>query len=120
MTAPGTETPGTVDDADIEDEYVGRLMAGYAGGAYRIGWDAGNLPNLARDGVSGSIVPANDIDALTGALIRIAEDDELRARLSRGAKERAEDFPTWEQTADLFFSELRRVVFTSTPPGRPT
>jgi phosphomannomutase len=36
------ETPGTVGDADIEDDYVGRLMAGYAGGAYRIGWDAGN------------------------------------------------------------------------------
>lgn len=36
------ETPGTVSDYDILDAYVGRLMAGYAGGAYRIGWDAGN------------------------------------------------------------------------------
>lgn len=35
----GTET---VTDADIEDLYVGRLLAGYAGGAYRIGWDTGN------------------------------------------------------------------------------
>lgn len=33
---------GRVDTADIMDDYVGRLMAGYAGGAYRIGWDAGN------------------------------------------------------------------------------
>jgi len=33
---------GTVGEADILDDYVGRLMAGYAGGAYRIGWDAGN------------------------------------------------------------------------------
>jgi phosphomannomutase len=33
---------GSVDTADIMDDYVGRLMAGYAGGAYRIGWDAGN------------------------------------------------------------------------------
>jgi phosphomannomutase len=33
---------GTVSDYYIEDDYVGRLMAGYAGGAYRIGWDAGN------------------------------------------------------------------------------
>lgn len=36
------EGEGTVSDFDIEDDYVGRLMAGYAGGAYRIGWDAGN------------------------------------------------------------------------------
>ncbi|MES2987841.1 MAG: phosphomannomutase/phosphoglucomutase [Pseudomonadota bacterium] len=32
----------TVTDADVEDLYVGRLLAGYAGGTYRIGWDAGN------------------------------------------------------------------------------
>jgi len=36
------EGAGTVTNADIIDEYVGRLLAGYAGGAYRIGWDTGN------------------------------------------------------------------------------
>ncbi len=33
---------GSVGDADILDDYVGRLFAGYAGGSFRIGWDAGN------------------------------------------------------------------------------
>jgi len=37
---PAGET--SVTDAEIEDLYVGRLLAGYAGGAFRIGWDAGN------------------------------------------------------------------------------
>jgi phosphomannomutase len=32
----------SVTDADILDLYVSRLMAGYAGGAYRVGWDTGN------------------------------------------------------------------------------
>lgn len=36
------EGTGTVSNVDIMDDYVGRLLAGYAGGAYRIGWDAGN------------------------------------------------------------------------------
>ncbi|NIJ21969.1 phosphomannomutase [Sphingomonas naasensis] len=36
------EGSGTVTDYDILDAYVGRLVAGYAGGAYRIGWDTGN------------------------------------------------------------------------------
>ncbi|MEP9358246.1 phosphomannomutase/phosphoglucomutase [Sphingomonas sp. KR3-1] len=36
------ETPGSVTEADVEDLYVSRLIAGYAGGAYRIGWDTGN------------------------------------------------------------------------------
>ncbi|WP_431469555.1 phosphoglucomutase/phosphomannomutase PgmG [Sphingosinithalassobacter sp. LHW66-3] len=36
------EGQGTVTEADVVDLYVGRLMAGYAGGAYRVGWDTGN------------------------------------------------------------------------------
>ena len=34
--------PGDITQAAVMDDYVNRLMAGYAGGAYRIGWDAGN------------------------------------------------------------------------------
>lgn len=37
-----SEGAGTVEDADVLDDYVGHLLAGYAGGAFRIGWDAGN------------------------------------------------------------------------------
>src|SRR6188508_2531822 len=37
---PAGET--SVTDYDIIDDYVGRLIAGYAGGSYRIGWDTGN------------------------------------------------------------------------------
>ncbi|WP_066665322.1 MULTISPECIES: phosphoglucomutase/phosphomannomutase PgmG [unclassified Sphingomonas] len=33
---------GTVSDADILDDYVGRLLAGYSGGTFRVGWDCGN------------------------------------------------------------------------------
>jgi len=36
------EGEGTVADADILDDYVGRLLAGYSGGTFRIGWDTGN------------------------------------------------------------------------------
>ncbi|MES3100160.1 phosphoglucomutase/phosphomannomutase PgmG [Sphingomonas faeni] len=44
LAASGTwsEGAGEVTTADVLDAYVGRLMAGYAGGAYRIGWDTGN------------------------------------------------------------------------------
>ncbi len=36
------EGTGDVTDFDIEDLYVDRLLAGYSGGAFRIGWDNGN------------------------------------------------------------------------------
>lgn len=36
------EGQGTVSDYSIFDDYVARLVEGYDGGAFRIGWDAGN------------------------------------------------------------------------------
>ncbi|MGP1282345.1 MAG: phosphoglucomutase/phosphomannomutase PgmG [Parasphingopyxis sp.] len=40
---------GTSEEIDIADAYVDRLVAGHAGGEFRIGWDAGN-------GAAGAIV----------------------------------------------------------------
>lgn len=36
-----SEGAGTAVDLEVCEAYVGRLMAGYAGGSYRIGWDCG-------------------------------------------------------------------------------
>jgi len=51
MAAEGDwdEGEGTVADADILEDYVGRLLAGYSGGTFRIGWDCGN-------GASGPVI----------------------------------------------------------------
>ena len=37
-----TEGSGTAEQADVRDAYVARLLEGYSGNAFRIGWDAGN------------------------------------------------------------------------------
>ncbi len=42
---------GSVSDHDFTDAYVGRLVAGYGGGSYRIGWDTGN-------GAAGPVIEA--------------------------------------------------------------
>ena len=44
MAAEGDwdEGEGTTSTAEVMEDYVGRLIAGYSGGTYRIGWDAGN------------------------------------------------------------------------------
>ena len=44
MAAAGdwTSGAGSVSFHDIEDDYIARLLQGFDGGAYRIGWDAGN------------------------------------------------------------------------------
>jgi glycosyltransferase involved in cell wall biosynthesis len=81
-----------------------------AAGLPVVGYAAGNLPHLARDGEEGLVVPTGDVAALTAALRRIAGDAALRTRLGAAAGRRAAGFPTWEETAARLFGELRAVV----------
>jgi phosphomannomutase len=37
-----TDGAGTIEEVDIREAYVDRLLEGFAGKAFRIGWDAGN------------------------------------------------------------------------------
>jgi len=94
----------------VEEPYGTVYGEAMASGLPVVGWDAGNLPFLAEDGVSGLIVPTGDVAGLSEGLKRIAEDDALRARLAAGALERSRSFPTWDETADLFFSELHSLT----------
>ena len=81
-----------------------------AAGLPVVGWRAGNLPYLAEDGREALLVPPGDVGGLASALRSLVEDEELRGRLAEGARRRALDFPTWEQTAELFFSAVRELV----------
>jgi glycosyltransferase involved in cell wall biosynthesis len=75
-----------------------------------VGWRAGNLPHLARDGIEGLVIEPDDLDGLSRALRTLAEDDALRLRLGAAARQRAQSFPTWEQSAELFFASVREAI----------
>lgn len=81
-----------------------------AAGLPVVGWRAGNLPYLAEHRQEGLLVPPGDVAGLASALRTLAEDDELRARLAVAARRRAATFPTWEQTAERFFTAVRAVA----------
>ena len=81
-----------------------------AAGLPVVGYAAGNLPQLARDGEEGLVVPPGDVAALAAALRRLAEDEVLRSRLAWAAARRAASFPTWEETAATLFGELRLIA----------
>jgi glycosyltransferase involved in cell wall biosynthesis len=72
-----------------------------------VGWRAGNLPNLVTDDVEGCLVTPGDVAALSGAISRLATDDEWRARLAAAAQTRGMRLPTWADTARSFFAVLR-------------
>lgn len=75
-----------------------------------VGWRAGNLPHLARHRVEGLVIPPGDVAALAAALHRLALDEALRRRLGAAAARRAASFPTWQETAERLFGELRAVL----------
>ncbi len=75
-----------------------------------VGWRAGNLPYLAQHGREGLLAEPGDLSALARALQRLAEDEELRVRMGEAARRRALTFPTWEESARLFFSYVREAA----------
>jgi glycosyltransferase involved in cell wall biosynthesis len=81
-----------------------------AAGLPVVGWRAGNLVNLAEDGRQGVLVSPGDVEGLASAMRELALDDAYRLRLASSAGWRAQSLPTWEDTARLFFSNLREIL----------
>jgi glycosyltransferase involved in cell wall biosynthesis len=52
--------------------------------------NVGGLPYLIDDGRDGLLVPQDDPEAMADAVLRILDEPELAARLSRGARQKAE------------------------------
>lgn len=51
-----------------------------------VGFAVGGVPEVVEDGVDGLLVPEGDVAALAAALLRLVEEDDLRARMSRAAR----------------------------------
>jgi glycosyltransferase involved in cell wall biosynthesis len=75
-----------------------------------VGWRAGNLPELAEHEREGILLEPGDVQALSGALSRLAIDPALRSRLGDAGRKRAHSTPTWDESASAFFGSIREVV----------
>lgn len=65
------------------------LLEAMARGLAIAATEVGGVPDVVDDGVEALVVAPGDPDALAGAIRRLAEDDALRDRLGRAARERA-------------------------------
>ena len=54
-----------------------------------VGSRTGGLPEVVEDGETGLLADPGDVEAMSGAALRILGDEPLRARLSRAARDRA-------------------------------
>ena len=88
-----------------------------------IGWRCGNLPHLVDNGKQGIVLTPGDIRALAVALRRLAEDEHERRRMGAAAARRAQDLPTWEQSAQTVLRHPRGAAMTlgwNNPTAQPT
>ncbi len=96
--------------ASVLEPYGTVYSEAMAAGLPVVGWSAGNLSHLARRGIEGLVAPPGDRVALAKALKDLALDEPLRRRMSAAVARRTEDFPTWDKTARMPFTELRAVL----------
>jgi glycosyltransferase involved in cell wall biosynthesis len=66
-----------------------KLLEAMACGVVPVVPDLGELPELVEHGAAGLVYPAGSIEALAGALERLAGEPALKARLGARAVERA-------------------------------
>jgi glycosyltransferase involved in cell wall biosynthesis len=73
------------------------LLEAWANGVPNIGYRAGGVAWVIRDEIDGLLVRCGDIDGLSAALCRLADDVELRRRLGEAGRERIRAEFLWEE-----------------------
>jgi glycosyltransferase involved in cell wall biosynthesis len=86
----------------------------WANGVPCIGYRAGGVPWVIRDGVDGLVVRCGDVRALAVALLRLAGDENLRRRMGQAGYKRTQHEFDWDEK----FALVRR-VYEDLMPGRP-
>lgn len=71
---------------------------------------AGAAPEVIADGETGILVPPDDVDSLASAIRRLLEDEELFVKMSRAARNRFDQFPTWPESMNSIREYLVGVI----------
>jgi len=80
-----------------------------------VGSNAGGIPEVVEDGVSGFLAEVGDVEAMSRCAIKLLSDDELWLQFSRAARERAKRFSINEKVAEYEALYTRLVQYTLTP-----
>jgi L-malate glycosyltransferase len=117
--APG-EMARLYDEADVYlnapniDNMPNSLIECFAAGLPIVSTDAGGIPHIVADGVSGLLVPVGDDAALAQAALRVLREHGLAGRLTAAARAVALEKYSWESVRDRWLALYQRL----SPPAR--
>lgn len=97
---------------ELELNFEGFGLVYLEAGAYGlpvVGTRTGGVPDAIRDGETGLLAPAGDVDAIAAALLRLLTDPALARRLGRRNREWAETL-TWERCAQEYYQAYRELL----------
>ncbi len=75
-----------------EESFGGTVVESMAMGLPVAAFNSGAVPEIVVEGETGLLVPKNDASALTGALVKLTKDGELRAKLGANGRMRAKKY----------------------------
>ena len=86
------------------------VLEAMAAGKPLVGSCVGGIPELVRDGENGLLVPEKDARALADALLALAADPGLRARLGAAGRAEVREERSWEAVGRQFVDVFERAV----------
>jgi glycosyltransferase involved in cell wall biosynthesis len=91
------------------------LLEAWANGVPVIGYRAGGIPWVIRDGEDGFLVRCGDLTGLATALLRLGQDRELRHRLGQAGQQRAGSELHWDRSLEIVKRVYERIGLTEPP-----
>jgi glycosyltransferase involved in cell wall biosynthesis len=77
--------------------------------------DAGGLPEVVENGVTGLVVPRGDPGALAKAIATLLQDPERRRVMGRAGRQRALRLFDWDRSAEQFEQLYREIGVKAEP-----
>lgn len=118
---PRTDVPDLLGASDVgllcshEEGFSNSVLEGMAAGLPMIVTNVGGNAEAVIDGESGLVVPARDPQRLSEAIVTLAQDAALHARLGAGARRRVETHFTDEKCVEAYEAFYRGLLAGKLP-----
>ena len=85
------------------------ILEAYEMGIPVIATDVGGVKEEVLDGKTGILIPPGDSDSLSEAILKLADDGDLRNKMGSEGKKFLEGLPTWEDLSQRILREYRQM-----------